>query len=212
MKAMYAMNEKLNGIEITFEGKPSDAIRQMMKDNGYRWHRVKQLWYAKHTELREEVAKKVCEDVKDEKPEKKKEKKAAPKAKSTKKAAPKKKAPKKKAPKTDHHFKVGDVLVSSWGYEQTNLSFYQVVAVNGKTMVTVKPVRLKVNESEAMGPMSEDVSFFLPDKVIADEDAEPMKRKVVNLGKDAAGEHVNINEYQIAHKYDGRKLYRSWYA
>lgn len=87
MKAMYVMNEKLNGIEITFEGKPSEAIRKMMKDEGYRWHRVKQLWYAKYTENREKAAKQVCEAVKGEKPEPK----AEPKKKATKKAAPKKK-------------------------------------------------------------------------------------------------------------------------
>ncbi|EHV76870.1 hypothetical protein ECDEC7A_3317 [Escherichia coli DEC7A] len=27
---------------------------------------------------------------------------------------------------------VGDVFVSSWGYEQTNVNFYQVISVHGK--------------------------------------------------------------------------------
>lgn len=27
---------------------------------------------------------------------------------------------------------VGDVFVSSWGYEQTNVTFYQVLSVHGK--------------------------------------------------------------------------------
>lgn len=27
---------------------------------------------------------------------------------------------------------VGDVFVSSWGYEQTNVTFYQVISVHGK--------------------------------------------------------------------------------
>ena len=27
---------------------------------------------------------------------------------------------------------VGDIFVSSWGYEQTNVTFYQVLSVHGK--------------------------------------------------------------------------------
>lgn len=32
---------------------------------------------------------------------------------------------------------VGDIFVSSWGYEQTNVTFYQVLSVHGKKTVTV---------------------------------------------------------------------------
>lgn len=38
-------------------------------------------------------------------------------------------------PDASGSFKVGDVLVSSGGWEQTNISFYQVVAVTPKTVV-----------------------------------------------------------------------------
>ncbi len=33
-----------------------------------------------------------------------------------------------------HNYKVDDVLVSSWGYEQTNIDFYQVVGVGEKSI------------------------------------------------------------------------------
>jgi hypothetical protein len=36
---------------------------------------------------------------------------------------------------------VGDVFVSSWGYEQTNVTFYQVLSVHGKKTVTVREIR-----------------------------------------------------------------------
>ncbi|AUP42648.1 hypothetical protein [Escherichia coli] len=39
---------------------------------------------------------------------------------------------------------VGDVFVSSWGYEQTNVNFYQVISVHGKKTVTVQEVRASV--------------------------------------------------------------------
>ncbi len=36
--------------------------------------------------------------------------------------------------------KAGDILSSSWGYDQTNVDFFQVTALVGKTMVEVRPI------------------------------------------------------------------------
>ncbi|MHB1701722.1 MAG: hypothetical protein ACYCSN_16645 [Acidobacteriaceae bacterium] len=36
--------------------------------------------------------------------------------------------------------KVGDVLMASWGYEQTNIDFYQVTARTGKRSVTLREI------------------------------------------------------------------------
>ena len=41
---------------------------------------------------------------------------------------------------------VGDVLVTSWGYEQTNVNFYQVIERKGKTKVTLREVASKTLE------------------------------------------------------------------
>lgn len=46
---MLAINQELNGIEITFESKPEAATLEALKAAGYRWHKVKKLWYAKNT-------------------------------------------------------------------------------------------------------------------------------------------------------------------
>lgn len=35
---------------------------------------------------------------------------------------------------------LGDVLKCSWGYDQTNVDFYQVTALIGKTMVEITPI------------------------------------------------------------------------
>ena len=60
----YALNKELNGIEITFDGKPSVTIRNMLKDAGFRWHKYKKVWYAKQSPEREAIAKQaVSEDV-----------------------------------------------------------------------------------------------------------------------------------------------------
>lgn len=36
--------------------------------------------------------------------------------------------------------KVGDLFFDSWGYEQTNVDFYQVVKLRGKTQVVLKAI------------------------------------------------------------------------
>lgn len=46
--------------------------------------------------------------------------------------------------------KVGDVLVASWGYEQTNVDFYEVVAVRG----SVVEIREIDQERQATGDMT----------------------------------------------------------
>ena len=43
--------------------------------------------------------------------------------------------------------KVGDFLYSSWGYDQTNIDFYKVVGLVGKTMVEIMPVCSKLDSS-----------------------------------------------------------------
>ena len=44
------MNEELNGVELTFSQKPDTRILTTLKDAGFRWHRVKKVWYAKRSE------------------------------------------------------------------------------------------------------------------------------------------------------------------
>lgn len=36
--------------------------------------------------------------------------------------------------------KVNDVFISSWGYEQTNIQYFQVVRIAGKTMIEVREI------------------------------------------------------------------------
>ncbi len=43
----------------------------------------------------------------------------------------------------DHSFAVGDILYSSWGYDQTNVNFYQITAVKGQKVV-LREVKTKV--------------------------------------------------------------------
>jgi hypothetical protein len=49
-----------------------------------------------------------------------------------------------------HRLNVGDVLRASWGYDQTNVDFYQVTARIGVTMVEVRPIGQQREETGSM--------------------------------------------------------------
>ena len=97
----------------------------------------------------------------------------------------------------ERSLQVGDILYASWGYEQTNIDFYQIIALKGKSSVVLcKIAQINV---EATGPMSE--------KVIAEKDSfvgEPFTKRDL-------GGTVKIESYAWASKWDGRALYQSHY-
>ncbi|EMJ2323810.1 hypothetical protein V7L32_004279 [Salmonella enterica] len=43
--------------------------------------------------------------------------------------------------------KVGDIFASQWGYEQTNVTFYQVISLHGKQTVCVREIGAYSNYS-----------------------------------------------------------------
>lgn len=59
-KATYTTNEEHNGIEISFSEMPGDIIRDELKKHGYRWHKVKKVWYARNTAERLELAERLA--------------------------------------------------------------------------------------------------------------------------------------------------------
>lgn len=56
-----AINKELNGIEVVFESKPTQAVIDSLKNSGFRWHRVKKLWYAKNTKERLALAESIAD-------------------------------------------------------------------------------------------------------------------------------------------------------
>lgn len=58
--AYYLKNEEKNGIEIYFDGKPSDEVLVELKANHWRWFPPKNCWYNRFSEENESFAKNVC--------------------------------------------------------------------------------------------------------------------------------------------------------
>ncbi len=96
---------------------------------------------------------------------------------------------------------VGDVLQCSWGYDQTNIDYYEVTALVGKTMVEIRPIAQQVQETGFMSGRCIPV----PGKYVG----EPMRK----VAKDGA---VRITSYSSAYKIKpmnvaGAKVYGSSY-
>ena len=110
----------------------------------------------------------------------------------------KKYANKKKemAAENQDKYKVGDILCSSWGYDQTNIDFYQIVKKT-KSMITIHQIG---KEYDANGtPEGYD------DKVIPAKDyfiGKEMKKKIGAYG-------ISINTYQSASLWDGQPKYQT---
>lgn len=116
---------------------------------------------------------------------------------------------------------VGDVLYSSWGYDQTNVDFYKVVRRTASSVWLVRIGARHVPGSE--GFMSER-TVPDPDVVIPWGDYEPAWKSQPGGGTEprvkrirrgyGGGVAVTMTSYAGAYPYEHgeRGAYRSWYA
>ena len=99
-----------------------------------------------------------------------------------------------------HQLQVGDILLCTWGYDQTNVDFFQVIKVTAKT-VTVQEV-----EAEAVSSPNNNMSDYCVAKRDAFKTKSKPIRKVVHDGNRLSF------DYHDAYLWDGKPQYRSWYA
>ena len=187
-------NEEHNGIEIYFDEKPGDAIREALKGFRMRWHSVKKCWYGKADEAAVKTA--LGEDP----------------------AAP-------DAPAADepniNGVKVGDLFYTSWGYDQTNVNFFQVIALCGTQSVRVREVQPRVADERGVSSMSADRSYevtreLLPPShyasFINDNEHGDIRRVKVSGGIPVFNVGRRGGYQDTAYPYTGGYLYESWYA
>ncbi|RMC62509.1 hypothetical protein [Sinorhizobium meliloti] len=104
--------------------------------------------------------------------------------------------------KKPHGFEVGHILYASWGYEQTNIDFYQVTKIIGRHMVEVREVS-QIAADTGNEP-------WMTGKVVPKLDAftsEPMRRRVNGRSKS-----VRIDKVRTAFLWDGRPVNWTGYA
>ena len=109
-----------------------------------------------------------------------------------------------------HGFKVGDILSGSWGYEQTNVDFWQVTEVRGKQIIMrhLCGELVKGEEGFMQGRMVPVPDAFLTQN--GDEWATLRKTPSPN-GSDGKGS-VKIASYLYAHEWSGNPMFCSWYG
>ena len=91
----------------------------------------------------------------------------------------------------------GAVLVSEWGYDQTNVDFYTVVKREGD-WATIQQIGQQF--AGHVGFMTENV---LPSDAVV---GKPMRRKVKEL---MGGEYVGVRSYAIAEPWSGKPVRQS---
>lgn len=100
--------------------------------------------------------------------------------------------------------KVGDIFNFSWGYDQTNQDYYQVIEINGR-MLTLGEIKQESVGNRAGGSMSCDV---VPIKGAFTEKAPIKKLVQFSNGKP----YIKMAPYGWCDLWDGRPQYKSWYA
>ena len=190
MLCTISINEQLQGIELTFLEKPEESIREAMKIAGFRWHRMKKLWYAKNTPERMELAEKLSGPADPEPVQ-----------------APAETAPAASGPASKFGIKVGDILQDSWGYEQTNVEFYLVTKIVSAFKIEI--VELGHTTVSTESSMS---GYVMPDTNC--RIGEPLQKMVSQSSyeKRDGRWHVKINDSVSLTAWDGQPCFQSsWY-
>jgi hypothetical protein len=83
-----------------------------------------------------------------------------------------------------HHYQVGEILNTCWGYEQTNREFFEVVEIRGKFLILREVAQARHEHAWAQG-----TCVPLPGQYIG----EPIRRLAGQYG-------VKIDDVRTAHK------------
>lgn len=187
-------NEEKQGIEIYFDTKPIQEIINTLKEAKFRWHNVKKCWYAKENENTLEIANKINngEEIK-----------------NVTKDVP-------RETKTNiFGIKVGDIFEMSWGYEQTNVDFFRVKELRGKTQVVLQEVNLGILEEDVISDMACDRRYDINNYKICESSVhiDDNEKGAIKTVKQFGNGHIYVNMTSYAHAtlYKGEKVYESWY-
>lgn len=182
-------NSEFNSLEIFFDEKPSEAIRNALKSLKFRWHKIKKCWYGRKSE--EEV-------------------KAALEGKPLQTTSQKNEVVR------NHTAKVGDIFYIMWGYDQTNYDFFRIKELVGKSSAIVQEVSMATIEEEWDNCMSKRAKYDVTKAGIVTrsifiDDNEKGCLKRIKMNKN--GEpyfYIGQGEY-LATPYHGGTCHETYY-
>lgn len=99
--------------------------------------------------------------------------------------------------------KAGSIFASSWGYDQTNVNFYQVLRVRGTKTVEVKEIRAT---ERSTGDLTA-IATPCPNEFL--ENAETLNRRIIPI-RNTIFIRIGASENAYIHK-DGKSYYVSYY-
>jgi hypothetical protein len=94
-----------------------------------------------------------------------------------------------------HTLENGAILYSSWGYDQTNIDFYQVVKIVGKCTVQIRPIASATDHSET----GATYVVAVPDSFTG----EPFTKRA------SVDNCISLNSYSGASPWDGKPKYET---
>jgi len=98
------------------------------------------------------------------------------------------KAEQRKKANQGHNLQVGHILSAMWGYDQTNVDYFQVTKIIGKTMVEIREIGAVSDATGwAMGTCTPKLDNFI---------GEPKRRKVSNS-------YVKVDRVRLASLWSG---------
>jgi len=106
------------------------------------------------------------------------------------------------------YFEVGDIVQNTWGYEQTNQEFYQVIRIRGRKQIVVREIAQKSTYHEGFSSMSCHVMPAKDDFLNDEEIILTVKACIY----DPFYQISNSESFYYFHKFNGREQYKSWYA
>lgn len=195
-------NEALKGIELYFDSKPDQTVINNLKENGFRWHHVKKCWYNKISDKVLALVNQLSNGL---------EIQTSPKENTTKK---------QKQAVNKYGVKVGDIFVMSWGYEQTNVNYFQVVETKGEYMVKIREIAYKIVEVETsmssyVAPAKDNFlerSLWCNDKKLDANNNEGIWKKIKCYSQDNSNYFIDMSSYANAYptKENRKNFTSSW--
>ena len=88
--------------------------------------------------------------------------------------------------------KVGDIFVCSWGYDQTNIDYYKVLAVKNKSVIIAEVSQTRNYTGNMQGECMPDV-----DNVVG----KPMTKRIGGYGDSVS---LKMTSYSWAYKWSGK--------
>ena len=98
-----------------------------------------------------------------------------------------------------HGIKVGDIFYASWGYDQTNVDFYQIIEVKGKVVI-LREIGKKVVDEDSHGSSERVVAE--PDHFVG---PPILKRPTGTTGAPS----IKVTSSSWAHPWDGKSLHQT---